>query len=284
MYNGCEALTSLVEDNAAAQRAANGAHAAVPVLAALTAHRSHTFVQMRGCTALSALFRGRHLLGAPAPPRLPEGAIDTVVGTLRSSLCPRVYERNPSCWDVKQATALVYSFACRALGAMTEGDDVAAMRALRAGALEAFTAGEGAHARLGDEAEAERARCGRTLRAAAARHDEGGKLGACDAACARCAEARARGAVCALPGCGARHRRCAATDDAAGGSGGAASAAAAAAAAAAPKALLRCGRCRVARFCCAAHQREDWERHKGECKRADAPQQESGDDDGDAAQ
>jgi hypothetical protein len=48
--------------------------------------------------------------------------------------------------------------------------------------------------------------------------------------------------MCALAGCGARSR-----------------------AGAAAKKLLRCGTCRAACYCSAAHQREDWRRHKCEC-------------------
>jgi hypothetical protein len=56
--------------------------------------------------------------------------------------------------------------------------------------------------------------------------------------------------MCALPGCGARRR--------AGGGGGGGGV----------KKLLRCGACRGATYCCAAHQREDWARHKEECRAA----------------
>jgi hypothetical protein len=48
--------------------------------------------------------------------------------------------------------------------------------------------------------------------------------------------------MCALPGCGARTRNGSAN-----------------------KKLLRCGTCRAACYCGAAHQREDWGRHKGAC-------------------
>jgi hypothetical protein len=48
--------------------------------------------------------------------------------------------------------------------------------------------------------------------------------------------------MCALPGCCARTR----AEDA-------------------KKKLLRCGTCRGAWYCGAAHQREDWRRHKADC-------------------
>jgi hypothetical protein len=61
--------------------------------------------------------------------------------------------------------------------------------------------------------------------------------------CARCAELRARGLMCALEGCGRRVR-----------------------AADAAKKLLRCAGCRVAGYCGAEHQQLDWRRHKAECR------------------
>jgi hypothetical protein len=73
--------------------------------------------------------------------------------------------------------------------------------------------------------------------------------GVCEAgsgcACARCAAARASGDMCALPSCGARARG-----------------------AAAP--LLKCSGCRAAAYCDAAHQRQDWARHKQACRAAAA--------------
>jgi hypothetical protein len=78
----------------------------------------------------------------------------------------------------------------------------------------------------------------RNLQPAAQRHDA---APCAVAGCMRCAAARARGAMCALAGCGARSR----ADSA--------------------KKLLRCGTCLAACYCSAAHQREDWRRHKHEC-------------------
>jgi hypothetical protein len=75
------------------------------------------------------------------------------------------------------------------------------------------------------------------------------RQGVCDAGpgcdCCRCAAARAAGHMCALPSCGARARG-----------------------AAAP--LRKCSACRGASYCDAAHQRLDWARHKGDCRRAAA--------------
>jgi hypothetical protein len=72
------------------------------------------------------------------------------------------------------------------------------------------------------------------------------------AGCKRCAGARTRGAMCALAGCGARWR--------AGGG----------------KKLLRCGTCLAACYCSAAHQREDWRRHKRECSAPPHDEQAAG--------
>jgi hypothetical protein len=81
------------------------------------------------------------------------------------------------------------------------------------------------------------------LQAAVDQHDRSPAACAYDS-CVRCAGLRASGAICALPGCGARTR--------ADNSG---------------KKLLRCGGCRAAVFCGAAHQREDWAgRHEAECR------------------
>jgi hypothetical protein len=77
----------------------------------------------------------------------------------------------------------------------------------------------------------------RLLQPAAQQHDA---RPCTHAGCKRCAAARARGAMCALAGCGIRTRE-----------GG--------------KRLQRCITCRTARYCSKAHQLDDWQRHKPEC-------------------
>jgi hypothetical protein len=109
-------------------------------------------------------------------------------------------------------------------------------RAVLAGVLEALEA-RGAVA--SPAAETARLDIIRRLQPAAQRHD--GEPCAVDG-CMRCAAARISGIMCALPGCGARVRD-----------------------GAAAKKLLRCGTCRAACYCGAAHQRADWGRHKGAC-------------------
>jgi hypothetical protein len=68
-------------------------------------------------------------------------------------------------------------------------------------------------------------------------------------ACALCAARRARGAQCALPGCGVRQQR--------GGGGDSGDAAAVA--------LQHCSRCFAAAYCGVAHQRAAWPLHKKDC-------------------
>jgi hypothetical protein len=97
------------------------------------------------------------------------------------------------------------------------------------------------------------------LHAAARQHDSG----VCDnAACKRCAAARERGALCALPGYGARTR----PDG---------------------KRLKRCGRCRLATYCGEAHQRQHWPTHRPLCRpaapAADADASEGAADDASSA-
>lgn len=60
-------------------------------------------------------------------------------------------------------------------------------------------------------------------------------------------DAESKKAVCALPGCGLR---CRAENP--------------------RKALMRCAGCRIAMYCGLAHQNDDWQRHKAECRAAAA--------------
>jgi hypothetical protein len=59
--------------------------------------------------------------------------------------------------------------------------------------------------------------------------------------CTRCADMRAHGAMCALPGCMIRKQPDGAL-------------------------LQKCSRCMTAAYCCAAHQREAWPEHKKACR------------------
>jgi hypothetical protein len=69
------------------------------------------------------------------------------------------------------------------------------------------------------------------------------------AGCKRCAAARASGAMCALASCCARRK----PDDG--------------------RKLSRCSGCRAAAYCGAAHQRDDWQRHRVECRAQQQQQQ-----------
>ena len=66
--------------------------------------------------------------------------------------------------------------------------------------------------------------------------------GGADSACKRCSQLRARGKRCCLPGCGNTRR-----------------------AGEPERVMARCARCRRAAYCCSAHQKDDWARHKAEC-------------------
>jgi hypothetical protein len=139
-----------------------------------------------------------------------------------------------SVMNAPDATPDVFESACIVLTFLTRGADPEA-RAVTAGALEALQAQTVQRSAVVD---ASRVEVIQRLQAAAQRHDADPCV---IAGCQRCAAARARGSMCALPGCGARSR-----------DGGA-------------KKLLRCGTCRAACYCGPAHQREDWGRHKGAC-------------------
>jgi hypothetical protein len=143
--------------------------------------------------------------------------------------------RTPSGGVVVVVNAAQHAFdvACRIFEILVGGSGHEA-RAVLAGALESLETRHAEH----PDAELARLEIIRHLHPAAQRHD----AAPCTVVgCQRCAAARASGVMCALPGCGARSR-----------DGGA-------------KKLLRCGTCRAACYCGAAHQREDWGRHKGAC-------------------
>jgi hypothetical protein len=122
----------------------------------------------------------------------------------------------------------VFDAVCRALQQLASGQELAAVLA---GALEAL------QQRTETANEATRSRMVRQLQPAAQQHDA---RPCTHAGCKRCAAARARGAMCALAGCGIRTRE-----------GG--------------KRLRRCITCRTARYCSEAHQLDDWQRHMPEC-------------------
>jgi hypothetical protein len=75
-----------------------------------------------------------------------------------------------------------------------------------------------------------------------------------DCGCAACGAARACGAMCALRSCNMRHAEAAAD--------------AGASPSTAIHKLLRCGGCRIAAYCCKAHQAAHWQDHKAACAAA----------------
>jgi hypothetical protein len=135
------------------------------------------------------------------------------------------------------AVSSVFAMACTLMTCLVSdtGPTGHEARLITAGALEALEARRAESPRT----ETLRLKHVRNLQPAAQRHDAApcAVMG-----CKRCAAARAHGDMCALPGCGARDR-----------DGGGA------------KKLPRCGTCRTVCYCGAAHQREDWRRHKREC-------------------
>jgi hypothetical protein len=161
--------------------------------------------------------------------------IDAVAGALSfcGTLTLTFFHDYRACWNVLELFIM-------------DDDDAYTRAATRACALEALLEHEPRERHESDEFTQESFRVLLDLlRYDAQLHDEA----RCEhAACKRCAGLRARGAMCTHAGCGARTRADASAD------------------ANAKTALRRCARCRTAAYCCVEHQREDWGRHKGECR------------------
>lgn len=155
------------------------------------------------------------------------GAMDAVVASITAAAA--------GCMAPESRSSM-YAAGCGALIALMQGDAARECLAVSAGALEAVLAGGGG---LLTEAAKQLVL---QLEAAAQRHDTG--VCAHTARCKRCAAMRACGAMCALSSCNARKRG----DDTG-------------------KGLLWCSRCHAAAYCGPAHQRNDWERHKTECRK-----------------
>ncbi len=218
---GCIALTAMIADLPPSQTRAGelgGVEAMMEALHACAAAplaADRTEFSTRWCTTLSRLVQDQPMNTHKA---VAAGAIELVVVHMCApAAAPRVFQ-----WGCGLLSCLVFDTGHEA-------------RAVLAGALEAL------EARRAEDADYEAARLDviRHLQPARRRHDAAPCV---VAGYMRCEAARARGLMCALPGCGARSRDGAAN-----------------------KKLLRCGTCRTACYCGAAHQREDWRRHKGEC-------------------
>jgi hypothetical protein len=222
---GCLVLAQCLEVNdAAVQTAAGSAGGMEAAIAALAAHPNDEPVQKNGVMVLAGALGYRlPLHGANVRRAQAAGGVAAVVRATRGAT------RFPA------ATMESVLLSCYLpLDAMLPAAGAAIDAAVRAGAVEAV----GPTAPT-DDLVPRHGLIATKLRAAAAVHDASACAQPAD--CARCAEARTRGIVCALASCGARDR-----------DGGA-------------KKLLRCGTCRAACYCSAAHQREDWSRHKGDC-------------------
>jgi hypothetical protein len=262
-HAGCVALASMCQHVRDNKLAAVAAGALEVTISAMRTHTSNEDVQMAGCLAL-------HALVAEVPPSQTRagalGGVEVLVVALRECAVPLPAERvkhfqswcramvwllhhNPinkhkavaaGCIELlvvhtctPSADASMFGLACHVFGQLLGGTGHE-VRAITAGALEAL------EARRAEDPDVEsiRLQLVRDLQPAVRRHDAAPCV---VAGCKRCAAARKSGVMCALPGCGARRRD---------GS---------------TKKLLRCGTCRAVCYCGAAHQREDWGRHKGEC-------------------
>jgi hypothetical protein len=274
----CDALGITISRNADNIVAATKAGAFEAVKAAMQSHPAAAAVQAAGCNAVCALADGGQQAKAGNI-----GAVDDVCAAMRAHAADALVQRNGcvaiACLVCKHRENLqaacaagaieavvaaadtsiehlesgsAYDTACDALKEIVWGGDAQEDAALRAGALEVLSVD--CWRATGAPHEADRVHVIARLELAARRHD----AGVCThhATCKRCAGMRAAGTMCALAGCCARMRD-------------------------ARKKLLRCGRCGVACYCGVAHQRDDWVRHKAECRRPSRDDDEGEDDDDD---
>jgi hypothetical protein len=210
---GCKALLSFCEDMPGHQAKAFAAGGIEAVVQALHRHAADAELQEYGCTALAIMVENNR---GSVQRAHAAGALDAVVA---------------SAMGTAAVTPRVFDAVCRALAQLVPGREAAAVLA---GALEAL---QRSTVTCNAYEEAARSRLLRQLQPTAQQHDA--RL-CTHAGCKRCAAARARGAMCALAGCGIRTRE-----------GG--------------KKLQRCITCRTARYCSEAHQLDDFQRHKPEC-------------------
>jgi hypothetical protein len=260
------ATGSLCFENSAIAVQACSAGALQAIVAGLRAHPTASGVQISGCDVLDSIIGAHPRLQAAAGAA---GAVEAILDMMRAppvdaellrSSCMvliRVVEGHrgnaeracaagavdllaaamgASCaHEHADSQQTLCDWSVRALDVLLEDNGAAAQRAVHADVLD-IMAREGTERSHPSVLEAH-TRLFSLLQVVAQRHD----ASVCThAGCKRCAAARDAGGMCALAGCGARKRD---------GS----------------KKLNRCGGCRVASYCGAAHQREDWARHKAEC-------------------
>jgi hypothetical protein len=245
--NACHALFSMTAGIPANQEQAVADAALPAIVGALKAHPAHECVQRNGCKAIHGIVDG-----CPASARLahdimgPVAAILDAVGASLAACAPQPVSGGSSTTTTVGggSSGLLRHDAVIGEGHVTVLELLlrrpeSADWALRAGATQTLQMALDPHMMMMSTDTVTTAFRGIAahMQAAAARHD-GAPCTHVD--CTLCAGARASGA---LPGCCARKR----ADDAA-------------------KTLLRCGSCRTLCYCCAAHQREDWARHKRECR------------------
>jgi hypothetical protein len=250
----CRAMRQLVESGTAnrAKAAAAGAAEALVLMMQSSADSEDLGLHSEACFALTLI-----TLADAGKADVP-GGVEAVVATLRRGTQKRAR-------DAAAAAAAAAAVAAANNGGDGQVDEsleaamLAALlslirehagrqeRAVRAGGLEAVLAAVESDAVMGDDfARTVHGTLLPLLHEAAQRHDAAGGCTQPEG-CTRCAGMRARGAMCALPACCAR-QRAALTE-----SGN--------------TSLLRCGRCRLVAYCGAAHQHDDWARHKAECRR-----------------
>ncbi len=264
LTSSCNALARVCEGLERNQAEAVAAGATPVVIAILSAHRAHDALQRAGVDALLWL---ANVPRDHAPDAI--ALLEAVVAAMHADAasgfsnklqmygCAAIFagiklnqgaveEHALACGGISAVMGVInrsprvdeeiFSAAVHALDALTHTETAAHEAAVvRAGALEAILEdGRPVGARMEEDFMPR-------LRAAAQRHDA---APCAHADCARCAAAaRAGGSMCALAGCSAATR-----------------------AGAGDKRLLRCARCRTAAYCCEAHQRSDWGRHKRECR------------------
>ena len=243
----CGALCWLAVRHKKQQRHAAGMAAAIePLVAALRTFPANPFLQRFGCLALSRVISERI---APIQRAVEAGAIEAILAgmdAISDAASSAVNVHSPS----------TYQSGCEALimlvmlSPATEERAVCAVAAIE----DVVVATRGLQSDYPSDVEVCEAVLKR-LRAAVLRHDRG-RCG--NAACKRCAAARERGAMCALPSCSARAR----PDG---------------------KKLKRCGRCLVAAYCGEAHQREHWPTHRPLCRAAADADASAGADHDDAS-
>jgi uncharacterized membrane protein YgcG len=249
---GCRVLGNVCYESGV-QLHTRDRRAYVAVMAAIRAQLDDAIARRSGCFALASIARteeGRRCVIASS-------GFEALVAVLRAHLLA----------DGPRALRDGFGIGCVALEALLDDSSTEERRrAVCAGVLEVLQEGASDGERL--LFEDLRLHIVAALQDAPRQHD----ARPCSAAaCARCGAMRARGAMCALPCCGAQRR---AGDGGAGASGGGGGGGGGGGV----KKLLRCGTCRGAMYCCAAHQREDWARHKKDCRAATATTVGSGDD------